>query len=539
MRQLKQKQNIASTKKGAESKNDNKKKRNCLYFCSLVSFGVVFCFTGFAALVGLLVLKEDDENITTMMQASTFSPSNIPPPTLKKPLDIVFVTNEIESHLGKIYSNNNFLSPLRDENSHQSKALEWILYNDPLRKKDFWNRFLLANFFLCFKGFKWKNHSFWLSGADECTWYGIHCQLRNGIKEIVEINLDSNRLEGTLPFEIGLFPFLETLSLAQNPNLKGSIPSSMGMLENIQEIDLWSNDLTGTLPSTIGQLGDLKFLSLDQNQLQGSLPLQIGNMTSLEDLTLAGNSFEGIIPTDISRLKQINRLWLSDNLFTGYFPLAFFDLPKLAYLYLDGNQFHGQIPSHFSDNIVDIRVGKNLFSGCLPLELFQIAKLEILYLNENQFSCELFPEIYNAPSLRELDLDFNLFYGTIPEFSGNSSLVRISFSSNQLSSSIPKNITNLKTLEVLSLNNNSFTGFIPNSIANLTKLQYLRLSENQLTGNIPIELGNLTNLHQLTLHNNKIRGTIPVCNTSSISYITADCKGKNAKVKCSCCMMCQ
>ena len=86
---------------------------------------------------------------------------------------------------------------------------------------------------------------------------------------------------------------------------------------------------------------------------------------------------------------------------------------------------------------------------------------------------------------------------------------KIDLSYNQLTGEIPKEIGNLRNLQVLYLYNNQLTGEIPKEIGNLRNLNYLSLSNNQLTGKIPKEIGNLRNLQELSLYNNELTGEIP------------------------------
>ena len=59
-----------------------------------------------------------------------------------------------------------------------------------------------------------------------------------------------------------------------------SLPSEIGKLTNLLELDLDENELT-PLPSEIGKLSMLEILDLQANQLT-SLPSDIGRLSNLE-----------------------------------------------------------------------------------------------------------------------------------------------------------------------------------------------------------------------------------------------------------------
>jgi YD repeat-containing protein len=111
-----------------------------------------------------------------------------------------------------------------------------------------------------------------------------------------------------------------------------------------------------------------------------------------------------------------------------------------------------------------------------------------------------------------IELGNNNLTGTIPnELSNLSQLKCLNFFSNQLSGSIPLELGNLSNLEILTLGLNSFEqGPIPAWVVNLDKLEILRLDSNNLIGPIPNELGQLDFLISLNLANNSLSGEIPI-----------------------------
>ncbi|KAK0585505.1 hypothetical protein LWI29_029571 [Acer saccharum] len=82
---------------------------------------------------------------------------------------------------------------------------------------------------------------------------------------------------------------------------------------------------------------------------------------------------------------------------------------------------------------------------------------------------------------------------------------------NNISGSIPKEIGNLASLNLLHLNNNNISGQIPPELYILPQLVHFLLDNNNLSGYLPAELSKMPNLKILQLDNNNFQGTgIPV-----------------------------
>eukprot|EP00815_Leptocylindrus_aporus_P002739 CAMPEP_0116067398 /NCGR_PEP_ID=MMETSP0322-20121206/10981_1 /TAXON_ID=163516 /ORGANISM="Leptocylindrus danicus var. apora, Strain B651" /LENGTH=502 /DNA_ID=CAMNT_0003554189 /DNA_START=44 /DNA_END=1549 /DNA_ORIENTATION=- len=99
-------------------------------------------------------------------------------------------------------------------------------------------------------GPSWLNTWDFSSGQSYCEFYGITC---DDSDQITEINLRSNRLQGTTPSEVGMLSSLIWLALDNN-SITGTIPSEIQMLSSLYWLDLDFNSITGTIPSEIGML---------------------------------------------------------------------------------------------------------------------------------------------------------------------------------------------------------------------------------------------------------------------------------------------
>ena len=102
--------------------------------------------------------------------------------------------------------------------------------------------------------------------------------------------------------------------------LTGEIPSEIGQLINLKNLQLFNNQLTGEIPESIGDLINLENLQLFNNQLTGEIPESIGSLINLNDLVLYNNQLTGEIPSEIGNLINVNYLYLNDNQLTGEIP---------------------------------------------------------------------------------------------------------------------------------------------------------------------------------------------------------------------------
>ena len=147
-------------------------------------------------------------------------------------------------------------------------------------------RYALGVLYFATNGVNWSMSDGWLTSEDECTWYGISgCQDANTDK-IISIELKGNELVGTIPPELFEFiPTLVVLNLATN-DLKGPIPKEIGMLSNINILELAENELT-SIPSEMGNLNTIDHLFLQSNNFgEQSMPEEVCQMRTAGSLTL-------------------------------------------------------------------------------------------------------------------------------------------------------------------------------------------------------------------------------------------------------------
>ena len=102
--------------------------------------------------------------------------------------------------------------------------------------------------------------------------------------------------------------------------------------------------------------------------------------------------------------------------------------------------------------------------------------------------------------------------GVVLEYEGNGNLGLVSIidlSNNNLSGSIPIEISFLSELHLLNLSRNHLMGKIPEKIGTMKELESVDLSRNRLSGEIPPSMSNLTFLGYLDLSYNNFSCRIP------------------------------
>jgi hypothetical protein len=148
------------------------------------------------------------------------------------------------------------------------------------------------------------------------------------LSKLYYLYLYSNQLTGSIPTELGNLINLGDLELQSN-QLTGSIPPELGNLSNLQDLYLSSNQLTGSIPSSLGNLSNLTYLGLQSNQLTGSIPSSLGNLSNLYSLRLQSNQLTGSIPTSLTNLTH---LWSSSYTDIGYNTLHTSDAALITFL---------------------------------------------------------------------------------------------------------------------------------------------------------------------------------------------------------------
>ena len=333
-------------------------------------------------------------------------------------------------------------------------------------------------------GDNWTTRTNWLSAQPVGAWFGVTTW---GGCAVTHLRLSNNNLIGSIPSALGKLNKLVEMNLSWN-KLTGAIPSELGDLSKLQLLYLDHNDLTGAIPSKLGDLSLLRHLIFHNNNLSGSIPAELGKLSKLTHLDLGSTSVSGAIPSELGKLSRLEVLWLGHNKLSGSIPPELGNLSLLQHLFLRNNNLSGSIPSALGklSNLTIMDLNHTNLSGSIPSELGNLSKLEVLVLQVTNVSGAIPPELGNLSKLKYLHIK-----------------------QAELTGSIPPELGKLSKLKVLELQENNLSGSIPSDLGNLSNLEELRLYSNNLSGSIPSELGKLSKLKHLGISRNNLCGAVP------------------------------
>ena len=234
------------------------------------------------------------------------------------------------------------------------------------------DREALVQLYNALDGENWNNNANWLTERPIRQWHGV---TNDASGRVTRLLLDSNRLAGEIPKELGSLSNLKRLEFGNN-QLTGEIPSELGNLSALETLLLGSDSsyaggLSGSIPKELGNLSNLEALNLRFNQLTGEIPAELGNLTSLETLLLGYNRLSGEIPAELGGLSNLTSLEIVYNGLTGEIPAELGNLSNLTRLLLGHNQLSGEIPKELGNlsNLKGLSLESNKLTGCIPAAL--------------------------------------------------------------------------------------------------------------------------------------------------------------------------
>ncbi|XP_008801129.2 leucine-rich repeat protein 1-like [Phoenix dactylifera] len=130
--------------------------------------------------------------------------------------------------------------------------------------------------------------------VNPCTWFHVTC---NNDNSVIRVDLGEAGLAGPLIPQLGMLANLQYLELHGN-RINGSIPKALGKLRSLVSLDLQQNLLSGPIPSSLGNIKSLRFVRLNRNRLTGEIPIEMLNLIrtgNLSVMNVSDNYLDGTL----------------------------------------------------------------------------------------------------------------------------------------------------------------------------------------------------------------------------------------------------
>ncbi|XP_047306520.1 receptor-like protein 14 [Impatiens glandulifera] len=280
--------------------------------------------------------------------------------------------------------------------------------------------------------------------------------MRTFSKKMVKLrNLDLsyNQLQKDVLATLGALPYLQNLQLSYNPSIEGPLTNQdLIGYHHLEILNLDGCRLNGSIPQSLCEMNKLQELDLSYNLLQ-DIPICLNKLSFLKYFNVQNNQLSGNISSslfrDLNSLKYIN---LRDNSLQGSFSLrTFANFSKLEEILINSYSNKLVIESDLVDWVPKFQLKNLKLSNCnlkeFPKFLHYQKDLRFLDLSHNKvegsFSNWLLVNNtkLDVLSMRDNNLDDNIFYNLFNWSLGRRNLESIDISYSNMSGQIPRTIT--------------------------------------------------------------------------------------------------
>ncbi|KAL3729683.1 hypothetical protein ACJRO7_026766 [Eucalyptus globulus] len=319
-------------------------------------------------------------------------------------------------------------------------------------------------------------------GGEQSIDLDFLCPLTNSTKLKFLAILD-NAFRGLIPDCISNLSTTLSTFLLGNNYIFGTLPSGIGNLINLEDLQMQGNNISGNIPSEIGKLNKLKLLDLSQNKFLGQISESFGNLRMLILLYLNNNNFQGSIPSSMKNCQNLLLLDLSTNNLSGYIPPEIMGLSSLSiYLNLSRNSLTGSLPEEVGklQNLGELRLDGNKLSQHIPSSIGSCISMERLYVQDNFFKGPLPSIMSSMRGLRVLNVSNNQLSGQIPKFLESLNLTNLSLSYNDFEGALPSGGVFRSAISTSVVGNKKLCGGLPNF--QLPKCYYKESKRTRISG---------------------------------------------------------
>ena len=302
----------------------------------------------------------------------------------------------------------------------------------------------------------------------------------------------------------------------------GTLPNSIGYLQQIQYLDLSSNHLQGDIPASIITAGPpLQQFYVNNNCLAAPTPAFV-NFCDVELLDSCNWMPQGVqaqcpVPSasDLEALCDLFQATLGSGWSEQLgWPAAPSACATSASSFCT---WYGVTCDAGLKRAVGLNLAQNSLGGTLSASIGLLTALNVLNISGNSVGGAIPGSIGACASLERLDVSHNALNEVLPPGIGAArSLTHLILNNNKLGSTLPASIANMSSLRVLEAQSNSLKGAVP-PMGGLPGLAYVDLSQNMLTGVLPG--GAWKNLSVLILRSNMLSGLSGDCLFPALQYL--------------------
>ena len=379
----------------------------------------------------------------------------------------------------------------------------------------------LVDFYNAMGGNNWNNK--WVTAENnlhEGAWYGVSIQ--NG--HITGLNLNNNsNVTGAIPATFANLKYLKNLSLYGGSYTKNLSATDLGILsglEALESVDLRYAKLKGVIPSSWNKLQALKTLYLSNNNIEdisevvAALPLlktaDFSNQTiTIPTIEVGANELVITLPTLSTFLFTSNGGLINNK---NNFTLYINGVNKTSnYSNSEGKLIFKDIALYGIKLTDKLRIVQNDATA----QGTSINYTQVVFgkpLTDEEF--EILKKIYASTNGAQWTQKWDISQNKLHEVSWygvgtkEGHVVSLSLAGNNLSGTLPAELSDLAYLETLNLQTNAITGSLPANVGNLQNLKTVNLQSNKFEGNLP-NLSGISGLKKLSISGNLFKGTIP------------------------------